>query len=178
MSVVADEAVDRRMAIAVTPHAPSHAGFDDARDPAHRGDVAMAFVAIYPRECMGFVVEPDERRQRVDFYPLDRLACVPGASQFGDFGMTRGDVPMAAHAALDRRDSGKRGSTSGAVAQLTVELIRLDVIAVAEIDWLFGCKRPADCPGADVHRCGGDRDQESRQYRAAHRHNGTYARAS
>jgi hypothetical protein len=52
--------------------------------------------------------------------------------------MLRSDVLVAAHAAIDRRDTGEWRSAHSCMTQLAVELVVEDVDSVAEIDGLVG----------------------------------------
>lgn len=71
--------------------------------------------------------------------------------------MLRRHESMAAHAPFDRRHPGKRGSPHAAVAYLARETIRLEMIAMMEVNRLYGRvrrrgSRPGDRDGSDDGR--------------------------
>src|SRR5205814_9662025 len=69
-SVVARQAIVRRVRIAMTADAPSHRQRSDACDAIHGGDVAVARLAGDVRQHVRLVIEPDEARQRVHLDPM------------------------------------------------------------------------------------------------------------
>src|SRR5439155_25676401 len=132
-SVVARQTIVGRAPFAMTPHARAHRRLDDARDPVHRRDVAVARLAADLREQVRRMVEPDELRQRTHARPPYRFARLPHPPQLRDLGVRRQDVFVASDASFERRDACGRRPSGSAVTQLAVELVVRDTYAVAAV---------------------------------------------